>query len=329
MANEEKMKRIFVYLILTGAVLLTGFSCLSSKKAQTDVSDVEGMARQTIVPDTFVLPTLPETLKDPDERARYLVTHYWDRFDFGNRELMGRPEITEQAFVDFVNLFGYVPMETTDASIASTLMKAEADTMVYRHFAQLFEKYLYEPNSPFRNDEYYLPVLRKVVKSPLLTMESLSQYKFQLEMVQKNRIGQVANDFEFATLTGKARRLFDTKSEYVLLMFTDPECPTCAAVSDQLRTSAPLNKVLSKNTNDRTMLAVLAIALDRVPAPWGVAYNGFPSGWVFGYDKSGEITNKKLYDVKAYPTLYLLDKEKKVVLKDTSPEAVESFFSVH
>ncbi|HBK95202.1 MAG TPA: DUF5106 domain-containing protein, partial [Porphyromonadaceae bacterium] len=39
------------------------------------------------------------------------------------------------------------------------------------------------------------------------------------------------------------------------------------------------------------------------------------------------ITKQKLYDIKAIPTLYLLDKDKKVILKDTSIEAIESFFA--
>jgi hypothetical protein len=39
------------------------------------------------------------------------------------------------------------------------------------------------------------------------------------------------------------------------------------------------------------------------------------------------ITQKKLYDIRAIPTLYLFDKEKNVILKDTSIEAIENFFT--
>jgi hypothetical protein len=40
------------------------------------------------------------------------------------------------------------------------------------------------------------------------------------------------------------------------------------------------------------------------------------------------ITRERLYDIKAIPTIYLLDSDKKVLLKDSSIEAVESFFSI-
>ena len=60
---------------------------------------------------------------------------------------------------------------------------------------------------------------------------------------------------------------------------------------------------------------------------WLAHLNGMPAGWVHGYDKGMEITQKRLYDIKAIPTIYLLDRDKNVILKDTSIEAVESFFS--
>jgi hypothetical protein len=53
-----------------------------------------------------------------------------------------------------------------------------------------------------------------------------------------------------------------------------------------------------------------------------------PQQWLHGYDPGMAITRRRLYDVKAIPTIYLLDSDKTVILKDTSIEAVESFFSV-
>ncbi len=38
--------------------------------------------------------------------------------------------------------------------------------------------------------------------------------------------------------------------------------------------------------------------------------------WINGYDKELTVLERELYDLKAMPTLYLLDKDKKVLLKD-------------
>ena len=52
----------------------------------------------------FRLPDMPVTLTAPGDRAAYLSLHYWDHFDFADTSLISRPEITEQAFVDFISI---------------------------------------------------------------------------------------------------------------------------------------------------------------------------------------------------------------------------------
>lgn len=55
----------------------------------------------------FRLPDVPVTLTAPEDRADYLSLHYWDHFDFADTSLISRPEITEQAFVDFISVLPY------------------------------------------------------------------------------------------------------------------------------------------------------------------------------------------------------------------------------
>ena len=55
----------------------------------------------------FRLPEVPVFLTDPAERAAYLAVHYWDYFNFADTTLISRPEITEQAFVDFISILPY------------------------------------------------------------------------------------------------------------------------------------------------------------------------------------------------------------------------------
>ncbi len=50
-----------------------------------------------------------------------------------------------------------------------------------------------------------------------------------------------------------------------------------------------------------------------------------PDNWVNAYDEKLQISNEELYDLKAMPTLYLLDKEKKVLLKDAELKDIVLF----
>ncbi len=329
------MKYFPVYLFLLAVLLVGNTSCLSTKKSGSDVREksIDSIVElpetaYAIVPDTFVLPPVPETITVPEERTAYLVMHYWDRFDFTDRGLIDRPEITEQAFVDYVNILDYVPEERADESLLYTIQKAAVDTVMYEHFASLFEKYFYDPNSPFRNEEYYLPVLQELTRSPLLGEARKSVLLFQLDMALKNRVGHKANNFIYALPSGQSYALYDLKSEYTLLLFSNPGCSTCGEVIAQLTRSNELNKALSLNHPGRTMLTILTIYPDDDLEEWLAYLDKMPANWIHGYDKGLRITYEKLYDIKAIPTIYLLDKDKNVVLKDTSIEAVESFFNV-
>lgn len=316
-----KLKNLTLYFLLLACAIAV--SCSSSKKTQTEGMDT----RQTIVPDTFLLPEVPETLTNAEERSKFVVMHYWDRFDFGNRQLIQRPEITEQAFVDYINILNYVPFETIEKSFEKTLKFAEKDSAMYSHFASLFEKYFYEPNSPFRNETYYISILRTLVKSSLLTPEEKSRYEFQLNLATRNIIGTVASDFTYTLPSGETSTLHSLKSEYVLLMFSNPGCHTCAETTKRLSMSREINAALSRNSPTRTMLTILTIYPDRNLDEWRARLSEMPARWTHGYDDGMVITQKNLYDIKAFPTLYLMDKDKKVILKDTSVENIEAFFS--
>lgn len=327
-------KNISTLFIIGFICLLSASSCSSAKNSQTSEEEVDRMEPvlaepdRSVVPDTFVLPAIPDVITSNEERAIYLIMHYWDRFDFANRSLIDRPDITEQAFVDYINILGYVPIKEADKSLLYTIEKAEADTVMYEHFALLFEKYLYDPNSPFRNEEYYIPVLQELVVSPVLSAEKKSIYQFHLDMVMMNRVGQKANNFSYTLESGQSFKLYDLQSQFTLLMFSNPGCSTCEMVTRQLNSSKILNEALSMNSPTRTMLTILTIYPDDNLEEWHAHLPNMPGNWLHGYDKGMVITNDRLYDIKAYPTIYLLDKDKKVIQKDTSIELIESFFSV-
>lgn len=70
------------------------------------------------------------------------------------------------------------------------------------------------------------------------------------------------------------------------------------------------------------ILRVLAVYLDDNREEWLYKTSQMPQGWIVGWNKQGNIRSKQLYDIRATPTLYLLDKQKKVILKDASLEKV-------
>ncbi len=299
------MKYFFLLLLLTLC-----FSCSGQQsKKQT--------AGPTETP-TFQLPTIPTILSDPVERAEYLLKHYWDNFDFTDTAYIHLPEITEQAFVDYIDVMPIVSTPFAALSIKDLMNKAEVDPTMFNYFANMFEKYLYDPNSPFRNDELYIPVLESVLASPL-TKEKIRPTHL-LELAKKNRIGETAIDFTYTLANGTKSTMQKIQSDYTVLFFYNPGCHSCKEITDNLQSSLTIKYLMSEKK-----LKVLAIYPDEDLSEWQTYLSSIPKEWINAYDDGTHLFNEELYDLKAIPTLYLLDKEKKVLLKDTTFEQLENF----
>lgn len=89
------MKNIFLYILL----LLT--SCQANPKQAVQ----EQTAQDTATVQTrFPYPEIPTLLTVPGDRKDYLLTHYWDCFDFADTALVSNRNVSEQGFVDFIAL---------------------------------------------------------------------------------------------------------------------------------------------------------------------------------------------------------------------------------
>jgi hypothetical protein len=66
-------------------------------------------------------------------------------------------------------------------------------------------------------------------------------------------------------------------------------------------------------------LAVLNIYIDEDLQAWREYMPIYPEEWYNGFDPDLVIRTDNLYSVRAIPSLYLLDKDKRVIMKD-APE---------
>lgn len=304
-------------------------SCSSSQNTQKDSqiqADIDG---SVIVKDTFVLPHIPEEITDATERVKYLTLHFWDRFDFSDDALIAKPAVTEQAFVDYINILNYAEEEDARQSYKITLNRSIRNDKMHIHFASLFDKYYNGPNSPFFNPDSYKEVLNILVKSKTLPDIERSKYKFQLAMMNKNNPGERAANFKFTMADGSVQSLHNVRSEYTILIFTNPECRNCAATVERLKKSEEILRALGRNSTTRQMLRIVNIFPENNSEMWHKHLSNYPRNWINGYDKDMSIVKKQLYYIQAFPSLYLLDKDKKTVLKNTSVGEIESFFSSH
>ena len=286
------------------------------------VNSVPATETQADTLTTFTLPTLPPLLNTPELRADYLVRHYWDNMNFADSNYVHHPEITEQAWVDYIDLLKLVPAKTADAALKDVFAQTEKEKKCYLYMAELADKYLYDPNSPMRNEELYISVLDAMLTSPVLDKTEKIRPQARRELAQKNRIGTQAINFSYTLASGKEGSLYALNAPYTLLFINNPGCHACAETIEALKQASVLNQALSKKK-----LQILSIYPDTDLEEWNRHLADFPKEWINGYDKKQTIENKNLYDLKAIPTLYLLDKDKTVLLKDVTVAEIEEYLN--
>ena len=143
------MKRI-LSILLAALCLASCGGGSSRRKAADTASDA---------PRVF-LPALAPARMSPDEQRDYLRWHYWDNFDFSDTLFLARADTLQlvEAYVRYVALISDRPNDP--APIDSLMRRASASRPMLDYFAMLADEVLHDPNSPLRNDEFYIPCCR-------------------------------------------------------------------------------------------------------------------------------------------------------------------------
>ena len=298
----------FLFLILCTA-------CGNRKASDNQAEDIKSDSTKI-----FALPVIPALLNTPESRADYLVRHYWENVDFADTTYLDHREVMEQAWVDYIDIMKLVPEETAISAITQMYKDAGKKKKVFFYFTDLAEKYLYDPNSPMWNEELYIPVLDAMLESTVLDDTEKILPKGRRELAEQNRPGRQAEDFTYTLVSGKSGTLYGVKADYTLLFINNPGCHACEEGIKELKQAPAINKEFEAGN-----LKILSVYPDEDKEEWERHLSDFPKEWINGYDKKLMIKEKNLYDLKAIPTLYLLDKNKKVLLKDAVVGQIEQY----
>ena len=247
-----------------------------------------------------------------EHRAEYMRDHYWDRFDFTDKEIPAKADTVDmvRAYATYVaNFVGPVDQEP----IRKLMQQASSSKEMFNYFVMLSEKVLHDPNSPLRSDELYIAVLEAQIASPLLDKYEKMAPKYDLRIASQNRIGHEANDFEYTTKSGKTESLYSLKSDFVIVYINNPGCAMCRDITEALKRSPIITDLLGKGA-----LKIVAIYPDENLEEWHKHAADIPATWINGYDRGCHISRENIYNVSAIPALYLLDKNKVVLVKDST-----------
>lgn len=303
-------------LIITASVLVLA-GCAGNRKAEQFVA----------LPFPDVVP--PAMMEDARDRAEYMALHWWDGITETSREypcdttlVSGvRKEDVEQKFANWVNILNMLDMSVVGKSVgrlydrAAACEKKDTSSNVFETFTDLVVKYLYDPNSPMRNEDHYAFYASRLAGSDLVDESMREKYAREVRLASLNRIGSKAADFRFADKRGRMHTLYGIDAELTLLFFSNPGCAACKEIIDVLNNDPRISSLIKEG-----IMAVLNIYIDEDLEEWRSYMPVYPEHWYNGFDPDLVIRGENLYNVRAIPSLYLLDRNKTVIMKD-APEA--------
>lgn len=268
------------------------------------------MPLPTQAQEDFPYPSVPTDLTTPEKRADYVVRHYWDNIDFNDTTLIHKPKYLEQGFVNFIDLLPRLP-HLEKIGLQTFCRKAFGNNVAFdKYLKQLAEQYLYTPTSPMRNDTLYAHLLEELNTLPSTMEAEREQNRFIITGLNKNKVGDVAADFEYTDAQGKKQRLSDAHTPYIIVYFYDPDCETCQKVEKEMEQEPLLKECTATYETPSRPSDSNKITLIKVNAM-----------------ESKELW--KEYYFRSFPALYLLDNDKKVVLKDVELAKIISFLTEH
>ena len=273
-----------------------------------------------------VLP--PAMMEDPQDRVEYMALNTWNKFTDPSREYPSdstlvsgvRKDDVEQKFATWCQILDMAGQKSAHKAInklydaALACEKVNASSNVFETFTELVDKYFFDPNSPYRNEDYYGFYVERLSTYPGLAPEMKGKYDRHARLCAMNRVGTKAADFRFADRRGKMHTLYGVKAPYTLLFFSNPGCEACMNIINVLKGEPAISEMIASG-----QLAVINIYIDEDLEAWRSYMPIYPEEWYNGFDPDFVIRAEHLYNVRAIPSLYLLDEDKTVLLKD-SPE---------
>lgn len=274
--------------------------------------------------------------EDRDGALEYLAEHFWDDFADtasafpSDTALVNgvRTGDVEQAFADFSGVLQAVDFHLAEKAVslmfdrAAACESADTSSNVFETLTGLTERYLYDPNSPLRNEDLYAVYARKMSGYQGISEEKRDVYAYDVRMCSLNSTGTPAADFRFSDASGRIRSLYGIDADYTLLFFSNPGCHACEEIIRVLSEQLSVSSLIASGR-----LAVVNVYIDEDLTAWYDYMSIYPEDWYNGYDPDGVIRSDVLYNVRAIPSLYILDRDKTVIMKDAPDQRVFSFLA--
>ncbi|HRD58291.1 MAG TPA: thioredoxin-like domain-containing protein [Ferruginibacter sp.] len=265
----------------------------------------------------------PITRQDSLDNYNFYKAHYWDGISFMDDEVVRTPFFKPKLEA----YYRQVMPQSADSIIKDVdykLLLARSAPEMYKYLLNwLTDEYI---NPKYMGQDAVFVHLFNKYHSKGLTnwlnekqMEAITRRAY---MLMANLVGEKAANLEMVDTSGKLKSLYDVQADYTIVSFWDPNCGHCKEEMPRI------DSLYKANWKDKNV-KIFAVMTEYDTTAWKkyIADNNL-SYWTHVYQtmemmtaerQSAQPSYKQLYDITQTPTLYLLDKEKRIIAKKLTP----------
>lgn len=254
--------------------------------------------------------------------------HYWDGVNFMDGRIVRTP-VFEKKLKTYFD--AYISPEPDSITHETNWMLAlgRNDSEMFKYLINYFVDSYFNPRI-MGQDKVFLNMFEKYFskESPVtwLSEAQLKQISDRAYMLMANQLGTQAGEMNLLDTNGAVKSLYGVSAPYTVVAFYDPNCGHC-------KIEIPKMDSLYKVEWKKEQVQVYAVMVaENSMTDWKPFIRQYGNGWVHVHQtvemKAEEEKNKQpnfhqLYDVRSTPTLFLLDKDKRIIAKNLALDDLE------
>lgn len=250
----------------------------------------------------------------------YYKDHYFDYVDFTDSTILRTPMFAPRVKRYISDVIIQIPDSVSEAGI-DLIERSKMSPQVFRYLVV----YMLDYNNKSKlmgMDRVFVDIAKKYYLTGQATWADSAlnaKIKERVDKIEPNLIGNQAPDLQrLETIDSKHISLYDIDAEYIIIFFWETNCGHCKKSIPKLYKE--YHEMLEKGVD----VEVLAIYTQLEREAWKkfIVEKGLTE-WINAYDKYMFTNFRNLYDVYSTPTIYLLDKDKKIIAKRLDVEQIQ------
>lgn len=244
--------------------------------------------------------------------------HFFDGIDFNDEGTLRAP-IFHAKVMEYMDKVTFQTPDSVVTSVDYILNKSKDNEEMLRYWVvYFFQKY---QNSKIMgldkafvhiSENYYLKG-----KTPWADEEMLTKLREEMDFHRENQMGMIAPKLNLLDTLQDPISLSAISANYTILFFYSPDCGHC-------KKETPVLLDIYHGLQSEGV-EVLAVDSDTDIDKWKAFIQEHQLDWINAADPFTRSNFRRQYNVRTTPTIYILDRDKRIIAKKLGVEQIETF----